>query len=105
MGLKSGLSNLVRKMFSDVDVGSTIELIAPNGVTTNHCCYWQVTRQMTLGKVPHFELTNVDTGAIKTLSFDGLARFHRFRVVGARRAAPWQPHIASRSEGAGDSRS
>lgn len=104
MGLKSGLSNLVRKMFSGVDVGTTIELIAPNGVTTNPCCYWQVTRQMTLGKVPHFELTNVDTGAIKILSLDGLARFHRFRVVSPRHAAPWQPHIADRNEGAGDSR-
>ena len=88
MGLRSGLSKIAGKLFSDVNVGTTIELIEPNGVTTNPSCYWQVTRRMTLGKVPHFELTNVDTGAIKALSFDGLARFHRFRVVNPRHATP-----------------
>lgn len=88
MGLKSGLSKLAGRIFADIDIGTTIELIAPNGVTTNPSCYWQVTRQMTLGKVPHFELTNLDTGAVKTLSLDGLARFHRFRIVDQRHAAP-----------------
>lgn len=104
MGLKSGITKLVKKMFADVDIGTTIELIAPNGVTTNPSCYWQVTRQMTLGKVPHFELTNLDTGAVKTLSFDGLARFHRFRIVGARHSGSWPPQDTARSDGASDHR-
>ena len=76
------LRKSIRGLNPEVCLGTTLFFTARNGVTTTASKgIWQVTRQMTRCRLPHVELTNVDTGAIKVLSLHGLKRFHRYEII------------------------
>ena len=69
------------RVLRDLPLGSTIVLKPVALRDGSPICHWRVSRQMKYLGRPYIELTNLDSGAVKAVSLEGLHACYEFSIV------------------------